>query len=248
MEQVIERAEPLADYYFSWLQRQHGATLEGKSRIAAEVNRILAKVSNPLEADLLARRAVDLLGIREELLRKPSGASKAGSAAAHARPVAAAPPAERGGVAERSLIALSLRLPPVAEHLTQEPEAPAWFGPKWRPVVDEIIRQWQERGNIDVAQLTQTLPAEIAGELAALTLEGERLSDAECGEMAADCVSHLRRKYLRERERDLRIAIRAAEEQRDENAKRERILEWQDLVRKKRQLERRKFEPKTAVP
>jgi hypothetical protein len=134
------------------------------------------------------------------------------------------------------------------EHLVREPEARQWFDAKWRPVVDEIIREWQERGNIDVARLTQTLPGEIASELAALTLEGENLSDADCGKMAADCFSHLRRKYLKERERDLRIAIRAAEEKQDEKAKRERILEWQDLVRKKRQLEPRKFGPKTIVP
>ena len=46
-------------------------------------------------------------------------------------------------------------------------------------------------------------------------------------------MAHLRRKHLKAQERDLRIAIRAAEEQNDENCKRERILEWQDLLQKK---------------
>jgi hypothetical protein len=45
----------------------------------------------------------------------------------------------------------------------------------------------------------------------------------------------------------LRITIRAAEERNDEKAKRERILEWQDVVRKERQLERRRLEPKTII-
>jgi len=65
--------------------------------------------------------------------------------------------------------------------------------------------------------------------------------------MAADCLAHLRRKHLRGLEQNLRVAIRAAEEQKDEQAKRERILEWQDIVRKERQLERRKLEPKTTI-
>jgi hypothetical protein len=65
--------------------------------------------------------------------------------------------------------------------------------------------------------------------------------------MAADCLAHLRRRSYKSRERNLRMAIRAAEEQRDEKAKRERILEWQDLVRKERQLERPKLEPKTTI-
>jgi hypothetical protein len=65
--------------------------------------------------------------------------------------------------------------------------------------------------------------------------------------MANDCITHLRRKYLREQERNARIAIRSAEEQKDENATRERILEWQDIVRKERQLERRKLAAKITA-
>jgi hypothetical protein len=58
---------------------------------------------------------------------------------------------------------------------------------------------------------------------------------------------YLRRKYLKGLGRNLRLAIRAAEEQQDENAKRERILEWQDLLQKERQLERRRLEPKITT-
>lgn len=247
MDAVVDQATPLADYYFSWLQEQHGMSLEGKSRIAGEVNRILAKVNNPLEADLLARRAVDLLGVREELLRKPAATPPARPLAANARLPVSANQANRQDVAERSLLSAALRKPSVLDAFIREPEARQWFDPKWHPVVDAIMREWQERGNIDVAQLSQSLPDDSASEVAALTLAGESLSDADCARMAADCLSHLCRKHLKERERDLRVAIRAAEEKQDEKVKRERILEWQDLVRKKRQLERRKFETKTVV-
>jgi hypothetical protein len=65
--------------------------------------------------------------------------------------------------------------------------------------------------------------------------------------MVDDCLGHLRRRHLKGLERDLRLAIRAAEEQKDEKAKRERMLEWQDLVRKERQLERQKLAPKPPV-
>jgi len=57
----------------------------------------------------------------------------------------------------------------------------------------------------------------------------------------------LKRKHIKAQKRDERLKIRVAEEQKDENAKRERILEWQDLVRKERQLEHRKLEPKARV-
>ena len=245
VEAVLERAVPLADYYFSWLEQRYGKTLEGKSQIAAEVSRLLAKVSNAFEADLLARRAVDILGIREDLLRrtKPAPADRP----AFSRVQSTAPTASaqnREDIAERSLVSLMLRLPAALESVVRNGEVRQWFGPKWGRVVDDIGAQWQESGAVDVSRLLEGLPAELASDIAALSLERENLTDAECARMAEDCLGHLRRKHLKALERELRLAIRAAEEKKDENAKRERMLEWQELVRKERQLERRKPEPK----
>jgi hypothetical protein len=185
------------------------------------------------------------LGIREELLRRPSATPSGRSASAHAQN--ASPNANmqsRDDVAERALVSLMLRLPAVVESIARVPEARQGFGPKWGAIVDAVVLQWQENGQIDVSRLLQDLPVEQASEITALSLERENLTDAECARMADDCLTHLRRKHLKGMERELRLAIRAAEEQKDENAKRERILEWQDLVRKERQLERRKLEPK----
>lgn len=245
LEAVVDQSVPLADYYFSWLEQLHGKSLEGKSRIAGEVSRLLAKVGNALEADLLARRAADILGIREESLRRPGAAperDRFGGRRQNGPPVV--PQASRDDVAERSLVSLMLRLPAVLEGIAAKAEARQWFGPKWGSVVETVTRQWREAGQIDVAQLLETLPGEQASDIAALSLAREDMSDAECARMAEDCMIHLRRKHFKGLERELRLAIRAAEETKDENAKRERMLEWQDLVRKERQLERRKLEPK----
>jgi DNA primase len=246
LEAVLEQAVPLADFCFSWLEQRHGKTLEGKSQIAAEIGRLLAKVTNAFEVDLLVRRAVDRLGIREETLRRPV-------ASAGARPVAQrlpTPPAEQSGrddVAERSLVSLMLRLPAVLASVAHEQETRQWFSAKWRPLVDGIITEWQERKNLDLIDWMHQLPAGQAQEIAALVLEADKLSDAECAKMATDCLSYLRRKYLKSLERNLRVAIRTAEEQKDENTKRERMLEWQDLLRKERQLERPRLESKTTI-
>jgi len=248
LEAILERAIPLADYYFSWLERRHGKTLDGKSQIAGEISRVLAKVNNPFEVDLLVRRAVDTLGVREELLRRPAVA-RGGNPAAR-NPAAAVPPKAvdgRDDFTERSLIGLMLRYSSVVKEVAEQRETREWMGQKWRAVIDLILAEWHKEGIVDIFRIAQNSPPEAASELAALGLEGEALSEAEAGRMAADCLSHLRRKYLRELERDLRIAIRAAEEQKDEKAKRERMLEWQDVVRKERQLERRRLESKTNI-
>jgi len=247
VETLLNQAVPLADYFFSWLQKRYGSTLEGKSQTANEIGRLLAKVTNPFEVDLLIRRAADL-GVREELLRRPAVQFANSSPVPLARAAIAAPaPGDgRDDVAESSLVGLLLRVPSLLEKLAQDPRTRGFFSGKWRPVVDAIILEWQETGNIDIGAISQNLPETLANGFAALVLEAENRSDAECLKMASDCLTHLQRKHLKSQERDLRIAIRAAEEKCDEIAKRERMLEWQDLLQEKRQLERQRLEPKPS--
>lgn len=245
LESVLDQAVPLADYYFSWLEQRYGKSLEGKSRIAGEVSRVLAKVTNAFEFDLLARRAGEILGIREESLRRAKPAAPSFNRAQSAVPGAALP--GREDMAERSLVSLMLRLPSALERICGSPETRGWFGAQWGKIVDDIAAQWRQHGAIDVPQLLESLDPRMASDLTGLSMERENLTDAECARMVDDCLGHLRRRHLKGLERDLRLAIRAAEEQQDEKAKRERMLEWQDLVQKERQLERRKLAPKPPV-
>jgi DNA primase len=247
LEVVLENAVPLADYYFLWLEQRFGKTIEGKSQIASEISRLLAKVKNPFEVDLLVRRAVDTIGIREELLRRPMGGTQAKPAFRGNAPAMLQPNVpSRDEFAERALISLMLRFPSLMDEVSKEKEFPQWLSAKWQPVVDLILAEWQEHGKVDVFKVAQDASLEMASQITALVLEAESVSEDECEKIAADCLANLRRKHLRGLERSLRIAIRAAEEQKDEKAKRERILEWQDVVRKERQLERRRLEPKTS--
>jgi len=245
LEANLDQSVPLADYYFSWLEGRHGKSLEGKSQIAGEISRVLAKVVNPFEVDLLVGRAVDMLGIREQALRRHT-------ATPGTRPMASNPPISvsstgREDKAERLLISMMLRLSAVIDSVANDDEVRQGFSPMWRPVVDGILTEWQEHGNIEVSRLTQYLPLEITGEIAALVLEGDNFSDATCAKMAADCLERLKSKYIKAQKRDERLRMRAAREQGNEQEERERMLAWQDLGQKERQLERPKLEPKPTI-
>ncbi|MGH7484799.1 MAG: toprim domain-containing protein, partial [bacterium] len=248
VEELLNRSIPMADYYFSWLEQRYGKSMEGKSQIAGEISRLLQKVRNAFEVDLLVARAVDTLGVREEVLRRPLRESApAKLALVPTRGVSSIDSSRRDHVADKSLISLVLRFPEIAREVFKDADVRQWFGSSWGPIVDVIGAEWQEHGNIDVSRIAQKVEAEQAAQIAGLAIEGENIAESESKQMALDCIAHLRRKYFRGLERNLRIAIRTAEEQQDENAKRERILEWQDIVRRERQLEHRKLEPKTTV-
>src|SRR5262249_13287645 len=117
LEKLLAEAVPLADYYFTWLEEGYGCRLGGKSRMRKEITRVLAKVRNPFEADLLVRRAVDQLNIRETLLRAPLGQGEVRPAA---KTPAQADPKPVRDTAERSLIGLMLRFPAAIERVESD--------------------------------------------------------------------------------------------------------------------------------
>ena len=250
LERIIDQAIPLADYCFSWLEGQYGKNLEGKSQIAKEIGRLLAKVQNPFEADLLVRRAVDSLGIREELLRlpsRPSAPEGRGRSMAEGASRGPLQRATREDLAERLLISLMLRFPSLIRQAGQESELERFVSPKWKEIFEGVLLQWKEDGKVDGARLAQGLSPDRASEVAALLLEGESIPEEEGDAMMLDCLAHLRRRYLRGLEKDLRQAIRVAEEKKDEKAKRERMLEWQEVVKRERQLERQRLATKGEI-
>src|SRR5205823_13514767 len=137
------RAVSLADYYFSWLEDRYGKTLEGKSQTASEISRVLTKVRSPFEVDLLVRRAVDTLGVREEVLRRPNVIRGSHPPAARTAAVPLSSLAQnREDIAERSLISLMLRFPSVIGDVEKEKEVRRWIEQPWQPVIDLILSEW----------------------------------------------------------------------------------------------------------
>ncbi len=120
LEAALDQAIPLADYYFSCLEQRHGRSLEGKSQIATEISRVLAKVANSFEVDLLVGRATDMLGISEQALRRHIVAP--GSRPAASNRLASTPANGAQDKTERLLISMMLRLPEVIDAVANDGE------------------------------------------------------------------------------------------------------------------------------
>ncbi len=241
LEGVLDDAAPIVDFYLNRLRERHGGDLGGKSRLASEVSRMLAKVTNPLDRELLARRSADLLGIREASLRRHAATALpelSGSARVEARRRT-----QEGGWtlgedrAEAVLVALMLRFPSVVEALRQEP-LDKLVTEKWRAVIGRILAVSEAGGEWAVGTLTEGLAPEFAAEISALVMRGQEIDETERDRMTADCLFHLQRRYLRQLDQELCRAIRVAEETRDDEAKKERMRQWQEVMQKKLRLER----------
>ena len=239
LDRVLEDAVPIVDFYLNWLRARHGTDLGGKSRLANEVSQMLAKVTNPLDRELLARRSSDLLGIREESLRRHAATADPGaSTGAGGRQQGTADRWSLGeDRAESALVALMLRFPSVVRTLRKEP-MDKLVTEKWREVIQRILADPEPGGEVAVGVLTEGLPAEFASEISALVLRGQEIAEEERDRMTADCLFFLQRRYLKRLEQELRRAIRVAEETRDDEVKKERMRQWQEVVQRERRLER----------
>ena len=239
LDGVLERATPIVDFYLNWLRDRHGSDLGGKSRLASEVSRMLGKVTNSLDRDVLARRAADLLGIREESLRRHAASAASGGSAR-----TEAPGRKREGGwalgedrAEAVLVALMLRFPSVVEALRRQP-MDKLVTEKWRDVIRRILAAPEAGGATTAGMLTEGLQPEFAAEISALVLRGQEIDEKERDRMTADCLFHLQQRYLRRLDQELCRAIRVAEETRDDEAKKERMRQWQEVMQRKLRLER----------
>ena len=137
-----------------------------------------------------------------------------------------------------ALVALMLRFPSVVRTLRKEP-MDQLVTEKWREVIRRMILAGPETGGeVALGVLTEGLPEELASEISALVLSGQEIAEEERDRMTADCLFFLQRRYLMRRDQELCRAIRVAEETRDDEVKKERMRQWQEVMQRKLRLER----------
>jgi DNA primase len=203
-EAIAAQAEPLVEAY---LKDRAGAERDAVGRraeTAREVGRILKRVRNPLEFDVLVRLAADRLGVREEALRAEGAAERPADAPAPARSTGRAPSAEE------MLVELMASDPGVAGRLQREHIIEEFEHPLWRRTAEAVLAA-TETG--DRSQLVQALPRELRDRVVQRLL-GE-LDDEDRERALADCIAKIRAVPRRRQLSLLKEEIRAAESRGD---------------------------------
>jgi len=114
---LIEAAELLVDYFVRSEAAAAGDSVGGRARAAEHVAELLALVSNAFEFDLLTRKAADLLGVREEVLRAQARKGGRAPAQPQPRPMPAAPSRNMRAIAEFGLLAIAAAYPELREEI-----------------------------------------------------------------------------------------------------------------------------------
>jgi DNA primase len=197
VEALLGGAEPLVE---AWLREVAGPDRDAVGRradAAREVARLLKRLRDPYEFNVLATVAAQTLGVPEELLR-PEGL------ATPAAPAAASRPATRAPGPEELLVELMAADAEIARRVEQADVLRGFEHPTWRATAEKLVSQSEE----DRSAVLQTLPRELRDRVARRLLEEE---DEERERMLADCIAAIRRRRERRARGRLLAELRAAE-------------------------------------
>jgi DNA primase len=239
-ERVLAEARPLLDVFLERLLPAGDRSVSRRVEAAREVGRLLRRVRNPWEYDVLSRRAAERLGVREEHLRaegRPAASPAAG--AAHVAGDRGSTPRPRAA-GEALLVELMFTWPEAIERVVEEGGAALFDNPAWRDLAQAIIDG--VRMGQDPTMLVERLPEERRTRVAATLLrEDESPPDQE--QLFLDCLTYIRRRRDRGRVREALEEIRAAEAAGDEARIRQGLRQWRALVETSQAEQRGVSEP-----
>jgi DNA primase len=115
--ELADNAELLVDYFLREQKSEARGSIAERANAAARVSAMLKLVGDPFQFDLLARKAADLLGIGEQVLRKEARGTDTRTTRfsrgprAESRPATATTSGDAGAKAEIGLVALALLRP-----------------------------------------------------------------------------------------------------------------------------------------
>jgi DNA primase len=181
MERALAAAEPLVEAFVADLAGPARDAVGRRAEAARDVARLLKRVRNPYEHDVLARLAAERLGVREEALR----ADAASEATATTTRPAPQPGGDRSPDAEQQLVELMAADPEIATRVRAENIVAEFRHPTWRRTAETLLG-----GEVDRTAVVQALPRELRDRVARLAL-GES-EDEDRTRAVADCIARIR--------------------------------------------------------
>jgi len=203
LERLLASAEPLVEAFVGELAGAKRDAVGRHAEAAREVARLLKRVREPHEFDLLVRLAAERLGVREETLRSEGAPGTA--------PVAA-PDEAHALDAEATLVELMAEDATVAERVAACGIIAEFQHPEWRRAAEALA----QRDETEREARLEALPRDIRERVVRRLLE-ER-PDVERERALADCIARIRRRGARGEERRVRDEIRAAQARGDSEA------------------------------
>lgn len=226
---ILQQAIPLADFFLQRLSPGANATVPERARAAEEIGRVLSKVRDPIQFNLLAKQAAEHLRVDEAIFRDLR-ARTAGSEPLRA----AAPPTASGQVfraEEATLLEAMVWDHDVARLVLQHGVLEAFSNATLADAGRAVLAAW-ERDNSGTSALDR-LPRLIAERISAKVFGDRTMESGDCLHEARDCIAAIERRQRRSHVRESLARLRQAEASGDDVAVQEQLRRNNDLLRRR---------------
>ena len=228
LRDLIERAEPLEDFYFTRHAPPPGATVFQRAQAAREAMGILKSMTDVVARGALLTQIAQRFGVSEEELRRTATTPESIRPAGPKTLVVPGrrEPANPLIAAETELLQLMLVDREAAMHVAQEGIIPAFQ--QWAHVATEVVSAWQQSGTLDLGDFLGRLPKEVASRVTQLYATTEQEGEATARQqLLLDCIAKIRNAHLRTERERLRQELREAERSGNEEELRARLQHLQ---------------------
>jgi DNA primase len=208
---LLDAAPSLIDFYFD-SQLPPGSTLPQRTRVADDLKRLLARVGNDVQFEVLVRQAVARLGVSEEIFRR---ARRASAPPAAPRPIAAATPAANWPAEERLLIELMACERSIGASATARAALTQFTAAELRDAGAQIAAAWEQNRPLDDV-IDRLSPALATMLTAAVMGDGPVLEAGERQQAAEDCVRRIAARSARAQRQVVASELRRAESSGDD--------------------------------
>jgi DNA primase len=228
---MIDSAQLLVDYFVHSEAAAAGNSLSGRARAAQNVADVLKLVSNAFEFDLLTRKASEMLGVREELLRtqvRARGSAPARLAAQRVpAPLAAA---GRRSIAEYGVLAIAVAYPDLRDDILASGVLPDFEDHALAAVAVEVCGYGNQSASALIAQrLSPDRQSALSAQMIDPMLETAEKARFVLGEYQRTLVLLRHDQQMRER-------VRTAHEQSGIEAQTQKAQEAVLLARERQKL------------
>jgi DNA primase len=224
LTELIERAEPLEDFYFSRLAPPPGASAVQRAQAAKAALAVLASMTDVVARAALFTQIAQRFGLSEEELRRIAASD---GLRLHGPVQDLGEPQSGSATAEIELIQLMLLDRALALRVAAEGVLSAFQ--RWQSLGAEIIAAWQQSAQIDLGAFLPLLPKPAADRVARISGATLQETPQEREQAFADCVARIRNTQKKLGREQLLRAIREAEQRGDEAELRrllQRLREW----------------------
>ena len=221
LEGLLAAAEPLVEPFLGELAGPKRDAVGRHAEAAREVARLLRRVREPHEFDVLVRLAAQRLGVREETLRSEGAPGVA---------PAAAPDEPHAPGAEATLVELMAEDATLAERVAACGIIAEFQHPEWRRTAEALARGEEE----DRVAVVRSLPRDMRDRVARRLLEEGPDAAAARQRAFADCIARIRQRSQRGLVRLAQEELRAAEARGDAEAVEAAMRRLQQLMEETR--------------